>query len=105
MSKFVRRLVIIGHGAAGLAAALAAVEQARRVSASIEITLLEKAPRAEAGGNTRFSPSFLRMAALDRLAPNFEEDVQHASGGRAEPSYFSTLAKNAALLLGCNRTA
>src|SRR6185437_10897678 len=70
-----QKLVIVGHGAAGLAAAVSAAEQARGSGLRIEITLLEKAREAEAGGNTRWSPSYMRMAAIDRLAPGFEEDM------------------------------
>jgi tricarballylate dehydrogenase len=90
-----RKLVVIGHGAAGLAAALAAVEQAGRGGIRIEVTLLEKASEADAGGNTRFSPSYMRMAAPDRVAPGFAEDMQLASGGRADRAYFERLAANA----------
>ncbi len=95
-----QKLVVVGHGAAGLAAAVSAAEQAQRRGLRIEITLLEKAREAEAGGNTRWSPSYMRMAAPDRLAPGFEEDMQRASGGSADPDYFRTLAENAAATLG-----
>jgi hypothetical protein len=36
------------------------------------------------------------MEAPDRLAANFESDIREASGGRADPRYFGTLAANAA---------
>jgi tricarballylate dehydrogenase len=100
MTTAAQKLVVIGHGAAGLAAALAAAEQARGLSAAIEITLIEKATEDEAGGNTRSSPSYMRMAAPDRLAPNFEQDMQEVSGGSADAAYFGTLAANAALTIG-----
>jgi len=96
MTERVRKLVVIGHGAAGLAAALAAAEQVQRSSAFIDINLIEKAPEEEAGGNTRWSPSYMRMEAPDRLAANFENDIRETSGGRADPRYFGTLAENAA---------
>jgi tricarballylate dehydrogenase len=89
------KLVVIGHGAAGLAAALAASEEARDRRFPLQVTVLEKAPQAEAGGNTRWSPSYMRMAAVDRIAPDFEHDMQLASGGRADQVYFRTLAENA----------
>jgi tricarballylate dehydrogenase len=89
-----RKLVIVGHGAAGLAAALSAAEQARGLR--IDITLLEKSREDEAGGNTRWSPSYMRLAAPDRLAPGFEDDMQQASGGLADRAYFRTLAERAA---------
>jgi tricarballylate dehydrogenase len=37
----------------------------------------------------------MRMAAVDRIAPDFEHDMQLASHGRADQAYFQTLAKNA----------
>jgi tricarballylate dehydrogenase len=79
---------------------MSAAEQARSIGLRIEITLLEKAREAEAGGNTRWSPSYMRMAALDRLAPDFEEDMSRVSGGRADPDYFRTLAENAPATIG-----
>ena len=100
MTQNPRKLVVVGHGAAGLAAALAAAEQARSAGLSVEVTLLEKSRQEEAGGNTRWSPSYIRLAAPDRLAPGFEEDMQQASGGRADCSYFRTLADNATATIG-----
>jgi tricarballylate dehydrogenase len=95
-----QRLVIVGHGAAGLAAALSAAEEARGRDVPVGITLLEKASEQEAGGNTRWSPSNIRMDAPDRLAPQFEEDMQLASDGRADRHYFHTLASHAVDTIG-----
>jgi tricarballylate dehydrogenase len=100
MTQNPRKLVVVGHGAAGLAAALAATEQGRNAGLPIEVTLLEKSREEEAGGNTRWSPSYMRLAAADRLAPGFEDDMQQASGGRADRSYFHTLADNATATIG-----
>jgi len=91
---------VVGHGAAGLAAALAAAEEARSRDLAIEVTLLEKSREEEAGGNTGWSPSYMRLAAPDRLAPGFEDDMQQASGGLADRSYFRTLAENATATIG-----
>jgi tricarballylate dehydrogenase len=90
-----RKLVVVGHGAAGLAAALSAAEHARSRGLRIDITLLEKSREDEAGGNTRCSPSYMRLAAPDRLAPGFEDDMQQASGGLADHAYFRALAEHA----------
>jgi tricarballylate dehydrogenase len=90
----------MGHGAAGLAAGLSAAEQARSRGLRIDITVLEKSPEDEAGGNTRCSPSYVRLAAPDRLAPGFENDMQQASGGLADQAYFRTLAENATGTIG-----
>src|ERR1700710_926970 len=100
MTENSRKLVVVGHGAAGLAAALSAAEYARRRGLRIDITLLEKSREDEAGGNTRWSPSYMRLAAPDRLAPGFEDDIREASGGLADQAYFRTLAEQAAATLG-----
>jgi tricarballylate dehydrogenase len=100
MTQDLQRLVVVGHGAAGLAAALAAAEQARSRGLRIDITLLEKSREAEAGGNTRWSPSYMRLDAPDRLAPGFEDDMRRASGGLADAGYFRTLAENAVPAIG-----
>ena len=69
------KLVVVGHGAAGLAAALSAAEQARSRGLPIDITVLEKSREDEAGGNTRWSPSNMRLDAPDRIDPGFADDM------------------------------
>jgi len=100
MTQNPRKLVVVGHGAAGLAAAISAAEQARSRGLRIEITLLEKSREDEAGGNTRWSPSYMRLEAPDRLGGGFEDDMFEASGGLADRSYFRTLAENAVQTIG-----
>src|SRR6266850_799555 len=100
MAPPVKKLVVVGHGAAGLAAALSAAEQARSRGLCIDITLLEKSREEEAGGNTRWSPSYMRLAAPDRLAPGFEDDMREVSGGLADQNYFRTLAEHATGTIG-----
>lgn len=90
-----KQLVVVGHGAAGLAAALSAAEAAKRRGAAIAITLVEKASERDAGGNTRFSPSYMRMMSPERMEPGFEVDMQAASGGRGDGPYFRTLFEQA----------
>src|ERR1700760_4449199 len=104
MTQEVQNLVVVGHGAAGLAAALSAGEQGGGCGARLDITLLEKSREAEAGGNTRWSPSYMRLAAPDRLAPGFEEDMQQAAGGLADRNYFATLAERATPTIGWLQT-
>jgi tricarballylate dehydrogenase len=89
------RLVVVGHGAAGLAAAVAAAEAARRRGLAVDIALVEKASEDRAGGNTLWSPSYIRLDAPDRLADEFEDDMAKATGGRGDRRYFRTLAENA----------
>jgi tricarballylate dehydrogenase len=88
-------IVVVGGGAAGLSAALAAAEAAASAMSGCRIVLIERAPKGQHGGNTRWSPSYMRMCAPDRVAPGFEEDMQAASGGRADPAYFRRLHEEA----------
>jgi tricarballylate dehydrogenase len=100
MTRDPQRLVVVGHGAAGLAAALSAAEQAQSRDLAVEITLLEKSREDEAGGNTRWSPSNMRLDAPDRLGAGFVEDMLEVSGGLADRSYFEALADNATATIG-----
>jgi tricarballylate dehydrogenase len=104
MTRNHQRLVVVGHGAAGLAAALSAAEQADRSGLRIDISLLEKSPEAEAGGNTRWSPCYMRLDAPDRLGRGFEDDMLEASGGLADRNYFRVLADNATATIGWLQT-
>jgi tricarballylate dehydrogenase len=94
------KLVVVGHGAAGLAAALAAAEAARSRGVAVDITVLEKAREDEAGGNTRWSPSNMRLDAPDRIDPGFVDDMLKASGEKGDVGYFRTLADNATATVG-----
>jgi tricarballylate dehydrogenase len=104
MNRTPQKLVIIGHGAAGLAAAVSAAEEARSRDLLLDITLLEKSREDQAGGNTRWSPSYMRLAAPDRLAPGFEDDMHQVSGGLADRNYFRTLAESATATIGWLQT-
>jgi tricarballylate dehydrogenase len=95
MSAGSGNLVVVGHGAAGLAAALAAAEAARGRGWPIKITLVEKTTEDEAGGNTRWSPSNMRMAAPDRVEPSFVQDMLAATKGQGDETYFARLAAEA----------
>jgi tricarballylate dehydrogenase len=100
MAQDIKKLVVVGHGAAGLAAALSAAEQAGSRSLAVDITLLEKSREADAGGNTSCSPSNMRLEATDRIDPGFEDDMLAASGGRGDRDYFRALAGNAVETVG-----
>ena len=64
-------LVVIGCGAAGLSAALAYLEAA----GDARVAVLERAPRAERGGASRWTTSRMRVDAEGRLDPTFAEVV------------------------------
>ncbi len=84
-------LVVVGHGAAGLAAALAAAES----SPGARIIVLERASQSSSGGGTRWSPSNMRLKSTAGVVPEFESDMMAASGGRADAAYFRRLAAEA----------
>ncbi len=88
-------LVVIGQGAAGLSAALSAADEARRRGVALNVTLLEKAAEPEAGGNTRWSPSYMRMASPERVEPSFVHDMLEATGFQGDEGYFARLAADA----------
>jgi FAD binding domain len=97
-------VIVVGQGAAGLAATLSAAEEAS--GPAVQVTLLEKAEEDEAGGNTRWTPAYMRMAAVDRVEPNFVRDMLAATNGLGDESYFARLAHAApATVRGSPRTA
>lgn len=104
MTRNPQKLVVVGHGAAGLTAALSAAEQAIASGLPIEIVLLEKSREDEAGGNTRWSPSNMRLDAPDRIDPGFVDDMLKVSGGSADREYFRALAENAVPTIAWLRT-
>lgn len=81
-------VLIVGQGAAGLAAAISAIELAPQA----RVAVIDRMPAAQAGGNTRWSPSNMRMKSLNEISPAFEEDMMTASMGRGDPAYFHELA-------------
>jgi tricarballylate dehydrogenase len=87
-----RHIVVVGQGAAGLSAALAAAEVAKEKRIDLAVTLIDKAPAPEAGGNTRFTPAYMRMAAIDRVEPSFVHDMLEATALKGDEAYFATLA-------------
>ncbi|HYF09164.1 MAG TPA: FAD-binding protein [Acetobacteraceae bacterium] len=59
-------LVVAGCGVAGLSAAVAAAEGGARVA------VLERAPRAERGGQSRYTEAYLRMKSEAEVTDDFE---------------------------------
>jgi len=90
-----RSIIVVGQGAAGLAAALSAAEDVRRRGSLLRITLIDKASEDEAGGNTRWSPSYMRMATPDRVETSFVHDMLAATRFEGDETYFARLAADA----------
>lgn len=88
-------LAIIGCGAAGTSAALAAAEKAKELNENIRIVILERADFDHRGGNTRWTAAYMRMENIDQPAVNFVEDMLAFSDNYADRSYIETLHENA----------
>lgn len=73
-------IVVVGCGIAGLSAAAAAHEAGARV------VVLERAPKEERGGNTRYTEAYLRMNSIDEVSDDFEEKLALFGGGHLDPS-------------------
>ena len=95
MSEKPFKIVVVGQGAAGLAAALSAIETARARGLAVTVTLIDKASVDEAGGNTRWTPAYMRMAAPDRVEPSFVHDMLEATRFQGDETYFARLAREA----------
>lgn len=90
-----KRLIVVGQGAAGLCAAVSALTQARAQGVKVQVTLLDAAPIDQSGGNTRWSPSNIRLQADHQMAPGFVDEIMAESGGMADAAYFQQLAEQA----------
>ena len=90
-----RRIIVVGHGAAGLCAALSALEAAREQGIDVHVTVVDRAPEAACGGGSRYSPSNIRMLAPDAMEPGFVDGIVAQSCGRADRAYFERLAAEA----------
>jgi tricarballylate dehydrogenase len=83
-------LVVIGCGAAGLAAAVAYADTAGR---DARIAVLERASREGRGGATRWTSSWFRITANRQLDPGFIETMDRVSGGKADLEYCRVFAR------------
>src|SRR3990170_4376861 len=90
-------VVAVGGGIAGLSTALSAAEEGARV------LVLEKAPRSERGGNTRFADAQMRFpheadqyGARTYTPAEFRDDLMRLSRGRANPELIDVLVRDAA---------
>lgn len=90
-------VVVVGGGIAGLSTALSAVE------AGATVALLEKAPKGERGGNTRFADAQFRFpheadqyGARSYREDDFRDDLLRLSRGRANRELIDVLVSDAA---------
>ena len=81
-------VVVVGCGVAGLSAAVAARQR------GVRVTVLERAPNEERGGNTRYTEAFLRMKSEDEVSDDFEAHFADNAGGYLDPSLVDETAKS-----------
>jgi tricarballylate dehydrogenase len=79
-------LAIVGCGIAGLSAAVSALQQ------GLKVTLLERAPEEDFGGNTRWTEAYMRMKNDSELADDFEEAFARNSGWNLDPNLIDEVA-------------
>jgi tricarballylate dehydrogenase len=73
-------VLVVGCGIAGLSAAVSALQAGARVA------ILERAPREERGGNTRWTEALLRMKSESEVSDDFEAHFMANAGHHLDPS-------------------
>src|ERR1700704_4673556 len=80
-------VVVAGCGVAGLSAAVAATENGSRVA------LVERAPRDERGGQTRYTEAYLRMKSESEVTDDFETHIAENCSGYVDPGLLAETAE------------
>jgi tricarballylate dehydrogenase len=73
-------VIVVGCGIAGLSAAVSAAEAGSRV------IVLERAPKEDRGGNTRWTEAFMRMKSDTEVADDFEAHFAANAGYHLDPA-------------------
>ena len=77
--KKVFDVVVMGFGISGLSAAVTAHQNGSKVA------ILERAPKSERGGNTRYTESLWRMKNHNAVSDDFQDRFSENSGGWPDP--------------------
>ena len=81
-------VVVVGHGVAGMCAALTAHQQ------GASVCVLERAPKEDRGGNTRWTEAFWRMKSHEEVADDFEDHIAERTGGYLEPELVHSMNRS-----------
>lgn len=81
-------VVVMGHGIAGLAAAAAAAEGGAAVA------VVERAPKDESGGCTRYTEAFMRLKSEEELSDDFEDEMFAVASAHPDPGMVSEMARS-----------
>lgn len=84
-------VIVVGCGAAGLAAATAFAEHAQDRPKPRTVLILERSSKEQRGGATRWTGAFLRITENRKLDPDWADRVKRVSGGLANYDYCKKL--------------
>lgn len=80
-------VVVVGCGIAGVSAAASAMEGGAKVA------ILERAPREDRGGNTRWTQALLRMGSETEVSPDLTAHFGRNAGHHLDPVLLQETAK------------
>ena len=81
-------VVVAGCGIAGLSAAVSAMESGAKAA------ILERAPKEERGGNTRWTQALLRMSSEEEVSPDLVAHLARNAGHHLDPALLRETAKS-----------
>lgn len=87
MSTHTVDVVVVGSGIAGLSAAISARE------AGASVVLLDRATEREAGGNTRYTEAYMRMASVDDPADGLADALVDDFMGHPDPGLTADMVR------------